>query len=82
MEGHYIDNHKKYECWDCGRHFIVGEKSLEDCPPEFPICPYCGQRNVECVVWTEDSQLPELDDYMGCLAICIDLENFGGGKIE
>lgn len=75
MEGHYIDNHQKYECHDCGKHFIIGEKLLEDCPPGFPVCPYCGQDSVECVVWTEDSKLAELDDYMGCLAICIDTEN-------
>ena len=56
-EGHYIDNHKKYECHDCGKQFIIGEKLLENCPPGFPVCPYCGQSNVECVVWTEDSQL-------------------------
>lgn len=75
MEGHYIDNHKKYECRDCGKQFIVGEKLIEDCPPGFLVCPYCGQCNVECVVWTEDSQLEELGDYMGCLAICVDIEN-------
>ena len=75
MEGHYIDNHKKYECHDCGKHFIIGEKLSEDCPPGFPVCPYYGQGNVKCVVWTDDSQLAELDDYMGCLAICVDDEN-------
>lgn len=72
MKGHYIDNHKKYECGDCERQFIVGEKLMEDCPPGFPLCPYCGQSNVECVSWTEDAQLRELSSEMGCLTISVD----------
>lgn len=74
MEGHYIDNHKKYECQECGRQFIVGEELEKDCLPGFPVCPYCLQDNVECVVWTEDDQLAELQADMGCLAICVELE--------
>ena len=35
-EGFYIDNHEKYECVDCGRQFIVGEKLRENSPPGFP----------------------------------------------
>lgn len=72
VDGIHIDNHRKYECRDCGKQFIVGERLLEACPPGFPVCPYCGQSNVECIVWTEDDQLPELDSGMGCLAICVD----------
>lgn len=68
-EGVYIDNHYKYECLDCGREFIIGEKLVEDCPPGFPCCPYCGQSNVERTVWTDDEMLEELADEMGCLAI-------------
>lgn len=71
-EGHYIDNHQKYECNDCGKHFIIGEKLTEDCHPGFPVCPYCGQSNVERVVWTEDAQLYDLAAEMGCLAIYLD----------
>ena len=72
IEGHYIDNHKKYECMDCGRQFILGEKSLEDCPPCFPVCPYCGQSNIECIAWTEDDMLQELSSNLGCIAICVE----------
>lgn len=74
VEGHYIDNHVKYECMDCGKEFIVGEKLLEGCPPGFPVCPYCGQAYVEWIAWTEDEQLRDLGSEMGCLAICIDEE--------
>lgn len=49
VKGHYIDNHKKYECLNCGKQFIIGEVLEKDCPPGFPVCPYCGQSNVECV---------------------------------
>lgn len=73
-EGFYIDNHEKYECIDCGRQFIVGEKLRENCPPRFPVCPYCGQSNVERMVWTEDNELQELDSCMGCLAIYVEEE--------
>lgn len=78
VDGFYVDNHKKYECEDCGRQFIVGEKLLEDCQPGFPVCPYCGQSNVECIVQTEDEQLQELDSDMGCLAIHVN-EKLGVG---
>lgn len=70
-ENRYIDNHKKYMCHNCGREFIVGEKLLEECPQYYPVCPYCGQNNVECTVWTEDDQLEELASDMGCLAIYV-----------
>ena len=72
IKGHYIVNHEKCECLDCGKHFIIGKELLSDCPPGFPVCPYCGQSNVECIVWTEDDRLEELCSEMGCLAICID----------
>lgn len=72
VKGHYIDNHKKYECLNCGKQFIIGEVLEKDCPPGFPVCPYCGQSNVECVTWTEDDRLQNLEAEMGCLAICID----------
>lgn len=75
VDGHYIDNHKKYECRDCGKQFIIGEELAKDCRPGFPVCPYCGCSYVECVVWTEDDQLAELDSDMGCLAICVDRAN-------
>lgn len=72
VEGFYIDNHKKYECNECGKQFLVGEELLKDCPPGFPVCPYCGQSNVECTSWTEDDQLEELSSDMGCLAISVE----------
>lgn len=74
MAGHYIDNHKKYECRDCEKQFIVGEKSIEDCPQGFPLCPYCGQSNVECISWTDDEMLQELSSDLGCLAIYLDTD--------
>ncbi|WP_313152089.1 hypothetical protein [Lacrimispora sp.] len=74
FEGFYTDNHKKYECSDCSKEFIVGEELLKACKPGFPVCPYCGTPNVECVAWTEDDQLEELSSDMGCLAICVETE--------
>lgn len=68
-KGYYVDNHKKYVCCDCERQFIIGEKQSEDCPPGFPVCPYCGQANVACVAWTEDDQLEELSSNLGCITI-------------
>lgn len=73
-EGYYIDNHKKYECRDCEKQFIVGEKLIEDCPPGFPVCPYCGQSNIECVSWTEDDMLREIDSALGCLGIHVNID--------
>ena len=72
-KGVYIDGHKKYECCSCQKEFIVGEKLVEDCPPGYPVCPYCGATCVECTVWTDDNQLEVLASDMGCLAIYIDL---------
>lgn len=69
IEGYYIENHEKYECGDCGKTFILGQESTRDCPPRYPCCPYCGQHNVERIVWTGDEDLEELADRMGCLAI-------------
>lgn len=74
VEGYYIDNHKKYECRDCEKQFIAGEKLIEDCPPGFPVCPYCGQSNIECVSWTEDDMLREIDSALGCLAIRVNID--------
>lgn len=71
-DGFYIDNHQKYRCVYCGKEFIVGEKLLSDCSSGFPICPYCGQANTECIACTENDQLPELESDMGCLAIYVD----------
>lgn len=73
-EGFYVDNHKKYKCKDCGREFICGEKLLDNCPPGFPVCPYCGQDSVECVAWTDDDKLQQIASDMGCLAIYVDEE--------
>lgn len=70
--GFYIDNHKKYKCHNCDKEFIVGERMLEDCQNGFPVCPYCGEADVECIVWTEEEQLSELAASLGCLAIYID----------
>ena len=72
VEGHYIENHEKYVCADCGKTFIIGKESAEDCPPGYPVCPYCGQHNVDRIVWTEDEDLEELVSEMGCLAIYSD----------
>lgn len=73
-EGHYIDIHTKYNCLDCGKDFIVGEKLLENCPPGYPVCSYCGSKYVEDMVGTEEDQLEELADFMGCLGIYVDTE--------
>lgn len=73
-EGHYIDIHTKYSCLDCGKDFIVGEKLLENCQPGYLVCPYCGSKYVEDVVGTEEDQLEELADFMGCLGIYVDLD--------
>lgn len=68
-KGFYIDNHRKYECYNCGKQFIVGEELMKGSERGYPLCPYCGQHNVDCVVWTEDEELQKLDSDMGCLAI-------------
>lgn len=74
QEGHYIDNHEKYNCLECGKDFIVGKKLLESCQPDYPICPYCGSKYVEGIVGTDEEQLEELADFMGCLGIYVDEE--------
>lgn len=72
VEGFYQDNMVKYECHDCGRTFIVGEEMKKECPPGFPLCPYCGQSNVEDIVCTTDENLEEMDD-LGCIGLYIDI---------
>lgn len=73
-EGHYIDNHQKYECCNCDREFIVGEQLLKESKREEPICPYCGQESVLKISWTDDDELNNLTSEMGCLAIYVSLE--------
>lgn len=80
FEGCYIDIHKKFHCWSCGKDFIVGEKLLESCITGYPICPYCGGRNPECIAGTLEEQLEELADFMGRLAIYIDEQCSGIDK--
>lgn len=70
QEGHYIDNHVKFECSDCRKQFIVGEKLLDG---HFPTCPYCGEVCEELVGWTHDEDLEWLSNDMGCLGIYVDL---------
>lgn len=71
-EGFYQDNLVKYKCYDCEKHFIVGKELAKDCPPGFPVCPYCGQSNVEVESETEDDLLEEMD--LGCIGIYVDFE--------
>ncbi len=71
VEGHYIDNHKKYECMGCEKQFIVGEELLQGREPK---CPYCGFSRVELISWTEDGELEALSSDLGCLAIYVDTE--------
>jgi hypothetical protein len=70
QEGFYIDNHVKFECSDCRKQFIVGEKLLEG---RLPHCPYCGEVCGELVGWTKDEDLERLSGDIGCLAIYFDL---------
>lgn len=74
VDGFYIDNHKKYECCDCLKEFIVGEELLKDCRPGFPVCPYCGSPVKQLISWTEDAELEALNSDMGCLAIHLQIE--------
>jgi DNA-directed RNA polymerase subunit RPC12/RpoP len=74
-KGHYMDNMIKYECHDCGRTFIVGEEMLKDCPPGYPVCPYCGQSNVEWTVWSDEETAERDCDVLGCLGLYIDTED-------
>lgn len=46
IEERIPEDHEIYVCNDCGKKFIIGKKSAEDCPPGYPVCPYCGQSNV------------------------------------
>ena len=71
-EGFFIDNHDKYVCRDCGKQFIIGRNMSEGCPAGFPVCPYCGQPNIECTVWTEDNELEALESDMGCLVLHVE----------
>lgn len=72
-KGFYADNLIKYECKECNKQFIIGEEMLKDCPPNYPLCPYCGQNNVDKTAWTTDDDL--LDTELGCVGLYIDEEN-------
>lgn len=74
-KGHFMDNMVKYECHDCGRTFIVGEEMKKDCPPGYPVCPYCGQSNVEWTTWCTDENSKDMhENGIGCSGLYIDLE--------
>lgn len=74
-KGHYMDNMVKNECSDCGKTFIIGEEMKKDCPPGYPVCPYCGQSNVEWVTWCTDENSKDMhENGIGCSGLYIDLE--------
>lgn len=71
-DGYYQDNLVNYECLDCGKQFIVGEESLEECDAESPNCPYCGGQYVMKKSWTDDEMLEEMS--LGCIGIYLEKE--------
>lgn len=73
-KGYYLDNHVKYNCFECSKDFIIGKRLLEGCSSGYPICPYCGSRYIEAIVETDEDQLEEIADCMGCLGIYVDEE--------
>ena len=68
-EGLYFDNHEKYECLSCWQSFIIGKNLLKASNRKTPICPYCGSIYTDSDVGSDDSELPELSDDLGCLGI-------------
>lgn len=71
-EGFYIDIHEKYHCFLCSKDFIAGKELMKSSSKGAPFCPYCGHGGAEVVVSTEEDQLEELADDLGCLGIYID----------
>lgn len=61
----FEDNMTKYMCSDCGKQFILGDTATEGLPPGFPVCPYCGQSNVE---WRVKVDAGDIEN-VGCMAI-------------
>lgn len=61
----FEDSMTKFQCLDCGKQFILGDAAAEELPPGFPVCPYCGQSNVE---WRSKAEAGDIED-MGCMAI-------------
>lgn len=61
----FEDDMRKLECLDCGKQFILGETAVEGLSTGFPICPYCGKGNVECITIVEAGDI----EAMGFVAI-------------
>lgn len=82
VKGFYQDNLVKYECFGCGRQFILGEELVKGCAQGYPQCPYCGSRAVEWMSMTEDDQLVDMN--LGCIGIYMDQqgESCPGGEKE
>jgi len=59
------DDMTKYDCLDCGKQFVLGDRAVANCPTGFPICPYCGQNNIDGTVMAKAGEIDE----MGCMAI-------------
>lgn len=72
IKGFYQDNLVKYECFGCGRQFILDEEQVKGCAQSYPQCPYCGSRTVEWMSMTEDDQLADMN--LGCIGIYMDLQ--------
>jgi len=71
LKGYYIDNHEKYECLSCKNEFIIGSNILRTSNRKTPICPYCGSIHTDSIVYTDDDELEELSNELGCLGIGI-----------
>jgi hypothetical protein len=45
---------------------------LKECPPGYPVCPYCGQINVEWTAMANEETAEEDCEVLGCLALYVD----------
>lgn len=61
---YYEDNYVKYECHDCKRKFIVGERLSEG---KSLTCPYCQSSEIESTAIADETNTEEMQ--MGCAGI-------------
>jgi len=49
------DKLMKYECYTCGKEFLLGEHATKD--SKIIYCPYCQSDDTEATVWQGDTEV-------------------------
>lgn len=73
-EGYYAQNLEKEECKTCCKEFIVGYEDKISQKSSNLHCPFCGSKNTCWSSRTEDKDIEEIEEILGCLHLYKEVE--------